>query len=88
MFRGKAKTKMVTFRLSYDEFQDIQLLAEREGFRSFSDLIRIAVQQMLADFSVHPERAIQSSLERMNTRMDELHRDIKELKSSVSGESR
>ena len=75
----KRKTKLISFRMSEDEFRDYHYLCAREGFSSFSDLVRVAVQQLVANRLGRGDQALQQAMDKIFTRMDELDRDVKQL---------
>lgn len=84
----KSKTKMISFRLSEDEFVEFRRICMEEGFASFSDLVRVAVQQMLSNRVRQREATLQTAMEHIQSRMDELDRNLKQLlgsKAAVSG---
>jgi Arc/MetJ-type ribon-helix-helix transcriptional regulator len=84
----KSKTKMISFRLSEDEFVEFRRMCMEEGFASFSDLVRVAVQQMLSNRVRQREATLQTAMEHIQSRMDELDRNLKQLlssKAAVSG---
>jgi Arc/MetJ-type ribon-helix-helix transcriptional regulator len=75
----KSKTKMISFRLSQEEFLEFRRICLQEGFASFSDLVRVAVQQLLAKRAQQREMSLQASMEQIQSRMDELDRNLKQL---------
>jgi Arc/MetJ-type ribon-helix-helix transcriptional regulator len=75
----KSKTKMISFRLCEDEFLEFRRICLEEGFASFSDLVRAAVQQLLAKRAQQREASLQAAVEQIQSRMDELDRDLKQL---------
>ena len=84
----KSKTKMISFRLSEDEFVEFRRMCMEEGFASFSDLVRVAVQQMLSNRVRQREATLQTAMEHIQSRMDELDRNLKQLLSSKAAVSR
>jgi hypothetical protein len=75
----KSKTKMISFRLSQEEFLEFRRICLQEGFASFSDLVRVAVQQLLAVRVQQREMSLQASMQQIQSRMDELDRNVKRL---------
>lgn len=84
----KSKTKMISFRLSQEEFLEFRNICVQEGFASFSDLVRVAVQQLLAKRAHQREMSLQASMEQIQSRMDELDRNIKRLMGGSQAVSR
>jgi Arc/MetJ-type ribon-helix-helix transcriptional regulator len=78
----KCKTRMVSFRLSEEEFQSFRSVCISEGFGSFSELIRAAVQELIANRRGCSTEALRAAMERLHTRMEEVGRDVKRLKTS------
>ena len=75
----KPKSKMITFRVSEEDFRNVQEICAGEGFVSFSDLVRTAVQELVLNRSGRGPTAIHSAVEKLSTRLDALDRDVKEL---------
>lgn len=73
---------MVSFRLSEEEFHSFRNICVSEGFGSFSELIRAAVQELIANRGRNSAEALRAAMDRLNTRMDEVGRDVKQLKAS------
>jgi len=78
----KSKTRMVTFRLSEEEFQSFRSMCISEGFGSLSELIRAAVQELIANRHGCSAEALRAAMERLNARMEEVGHDVKQLKAS------
>jgi hypothetical protein len=53
-----------------------------EGLGSFSELIRVAVQEWIASRHGCSAEALRAAMERLNARMEEVGRDVKQLKTS------
>ncbi|MCU1274619.1 MAG: hypothetical protein JWO48_2050 [Bryobacterales bacterium] len=84
----KCKTKMISFRLSEDEFLEFRRACLEEGFASFSDLVRAAVQQLLSKRALQREATLQTAMEQIQSRMDELDRSLKQLMGSARAVTR
>jgi len=82
VFKRKTRTRIVTFRLSQEEFRDFRNICLDEGFGNFSELLRAAVQELIANRQVCSPEALHAAMERLNTRMEELGRDVKQLRTS------
>ena len=79
---------MISFRVSEEEFRDFRYVCLAEGFSSFSDLVRVAVQQLVAKHERQGEHGLQAAMEQIYSRMDELDRSIKQLRKSSTVISR
>jgi Arc/MetJ-type ribon-helix-helix transcriptional regulator len=73
---------MVSFRLSEEEFHSFRRVCISEDFGSFSELIRAAVQELTANRLGCSAQALRAAMERLNARLEEVGRDVKELKTS------
>ena len=73
---------MVTFRLSEEEFSSFRSVCISQGFGSFSELIRVAVQELIANRHRCSPEDLRAAMERLNKRMEEVGRDVKQLKTS------
>ena len=88
----KRRSKMVSFRLSEQEYQDLLILCEQRGSRSISDLARDAVFSLFAsgngrgDGSVRGAdgSVIESKVHALDGRMRELDREVKRLADLVT----
>jgi Arc/MetJ-type ribon-helix-helix transcriptional regulator len=78
----KSKTRIVSFRLSEEEFHSFRNVCISEGFGSFSELIRAAVQELIANRHGCSAEALRAAMERLHARMEEVGRDVKQLKTS------
>ena len=85
VFKRKTRTRVVTLRLSQEEFRDFRNIGIDEGFGSLSELLRGAVQELIAKRKASSPEALHAAMERLNTRMEELGRDIKQLRTSSTG---
>lgn len=89
----KRRSKMVSFRLSEQEYQDLLMLCEQRGSRSISDLARDAVFNLLVSINgpAHvpanghgngytPESSvIEHKVLALDGRMQELDREVRRL---------
>ncbi len=73
---------MVSFRLSEEEFHSFRNVCISEGFGSFSELIRAAVQELIANRHGCSPEALRAAMERLHARMEEVGSDVKQLKTS------
>jgi len=85
----KRRSKMVSFRLSEQEYQDLLKLCEQRGSRSISDLARDAVFNLLLSGNGHGHGSgngrgadgggIENRVHALDGRMQELDREVKRL---------
>jgi hypothetical protein len=84
LFRSKRRTRAINFRLSEEEFRELQRACAAKGARSVSDFARTAVWRMVAG---HPDaqpplvggEAIDGRLEQLQKLLDELAGLIREV---------
>ena len=77
----KSKTRIVSFRLSDEEFYSFRKVCISEGFGSFSELIRAGVQELIANRHGNSAEALRAAVEKLNARIEEVGRDVKQLKT-------
>jgi len=75
----KNKTRMISFRVSEDEFRTLREVCLGEGFGSFSDLVRTAVEELISNRSQRGPEAVAGAVQNLITRVDDLDRNLKEL---------
>jgi hypothetical protein len=86
----KRRSKMVSFRLSEQEYHDLLRLCEQRGSRSISDLARDAVSSLLAPSTGQNGDGIENGnaaegggiehrIHALYGRMEELDREVKRL---------
>lgn len=87
----KRRSKMVSFRLSDEEYRDLLMLCEQRGSRSISDLARDAVFNLLISGHGHPKvnghghahaadgSIIEHKVHVLDGRMQELDREVRRL---------
>ena len=88
----KRRSKMVSFRLSEQEYQDLLMLCEQRGSRSISDLARDAVFTLLVSGNGHSNgnghgadgNGIENRVHALDGRMQELDREVKRLAELVA----
>ena len=75
----KPKTRMISFRLSEDEYEWLRQTSFAQGARSVSDYARVIVSRAIAgeiELKADPATA---RIEQINSRMDELNRELRRL---------
>ena len=76
----KRRSRMITFRLSEDEYTSLRSLCENEGARSISDLARDAVHRLLGNSS---KAELETALRVLEARVDTLDVEVQRLTRSV-----
>jgi hypothetical protein len=72
----KRRSRMVSFRLSEQEYESLLTLCSSRGARSLSDLARDAMQALLHDGQGD---GLPSLVHQLRTRMDDLDLQVKQL---------
>ena len=72
----KRKSRMISFRLSEDEYASLRSLCENEGARSVSDLARDAVHRLIVKDS---ETDVAVTLRALQGRLDTLDLQVQRL---------
>ena len=81
----KPRSRMISVRLSEDEFSAMQQLCEVTGARSVSDLTRDAVRALMQ--SLTPPRLSSTDIEEFRAQIAKLNRKVEEL-SAQAGSTR
>jgi hypothetical protein len=76
----KRRSRMISFRLSEDEYASLRNLCENEGARSISDLARDAVHRLMQKDS---ETQVETVLRALEGRMDTLDLQVQRLSVAV-----
>lgn len=79
---------MISFRVSEEEFRTLREVCLGEGFGSFSDLVRTAVQELVANRSQRDPTAVAGAVQNLVARVDALDQDLKELITNWSSTAR
>lgn len=83
------KTKMVSFRLSNDEYHLLQGACEKSGARSVSELARSAMQRIILDTGAAGTDSAEANLRQLQIRLDILTTEVDRLSRLMhSGPSR
>jgi hypothetical protein len=77
----KRKTRMISFRLTQQEYERLQALCERQGVRNVSALTRLALRQFQSGEIVEPEDPVsfEDRLWSVNRRIDALEEEVRHL---------
>jgi hypothetical protein len=75
------RTRMISFRVSENEFQVLRTMSEAQGARSVSDYARLA----LSESSGAPEMRIEADLDQLSLEVQQLRIDIRRLTDLLEG---
>jgi len=81
----KRKTRMLSIRLSEDEYERLKELCVAEGARSISDLTRSAVQRMLYPSQAEPSVHLVERMQQLDGMVRVLNREVQRLSLLVDG---
>jgi hypothetical protein len=81
--RQKRRDKLVYFRISGEEFEEILRACEARGARSVSDFAREAVQAFIKSPVNQAEPEMTDFLKGLQTVVDELKQSVQQLTSAV-----
>jgi hypothetical protein len=73
----KRRTRLIGFRLSDEEYCELEALSSSEGARSLSDFVRSSLLKLLAESS--SEIPVETEIRRLKRRVSELQRRVKTL---------
>jgi hypothetical protein len=79
---------MITFRVSEEEFRTLREVCLGEGFGSFSDLVRTAVEELISNRSHRGPAAVTGAVQDLVARVDAIDRNLKELMNNWSSTAR
>ena len=68
---------MISFRVSEEEFRTLTEMCLSQGFQSYSDWVRTAVQELLSNRAGWGPAAVQGAVEGLARRIESLDRDLK-----------
>jgi hypothetical protein len=75
---------MISFRVSEEEFRTLREVCIDDGFGSFSDLVRTAVQELISNRTQRGPTVVAGAVQNLITRVDALDRNLKELMNNWS----
>jgi hypothetical protein len=81
----RPKNKILSFRLSEEEYETLKTCCEAQGGRSMSDLARVAVQTLVMNGGGAGEKAIQSRLNALDGRVQVLDLAVGRLTQILEG---
>jgi hypothetical protein len=80
----KRRNRLVYFRISEEEFEQILKACDSKGARSVSDLARAAVQEFIRPVKRESERQMFEALNSLSAVLDEINRGVRQLVSNTS----
>jgi hypothetical protein len=83
----RPRTRLVYFRISEEEFQQLDNLCRAGGARSLSDLVRAVMQKMIVEGGVAPQSNVATELRTLNQNVLELTEKIQQLTLLTKGNS-
>jgi Arc/MetJ-type ribon-helix-helix transcriptional regulator len=83
----KRRAKMVSIRLSDDEYQRLKEMTQAQGARSVSDVARSAMQLMLSAHDAGSDGSIESRVRELDGRVTVLKREVQRLSEMMSESS-
>jgi Arc/MetJ-type ribon-helix-helix transcriptional regulator len=78
------KTRMISFRVSEEDFRLLREVCLGEGFGSCSDLVRTAVQELISNRSQRGATAVADAVQSLITRVELIDQSLKGLMNSVN----
>jgi uncharacterized protein (DUF1778 family) len=79
MLATHRKTKMISFRLSSDEYRLLQGACEKSGTRSVSELARSAMQRIILDTGTIGSDSAEMTLRQFQMKLDILATEVDRL---------
>ena len=79
----KARRRLVTFRLTDEEYENLQVVCAEKAFRSISEFARDAVLQRM-EISNRPAMSLGEDLATLGMHLGELNDALKELSGRIS----
>lgn len=77
MVSSKRRTRLLSFRLYEDEYEDLKNLSTAQGARSISECARSVLSVWIGSQSQSPEEALESEVYRLSREVDRLTRLVK-----------
>ena len=82
----KRRCRMVSFRLSDEEYEGLKSICMTVGARSLSDVARDAVQRMLGHGAAS-KRDLSAEVESLTAKMDMLAKEVQRITKLVDGDT-
>jgi len=82
----KRRSRMVSFRVSEQEYQNLVALCNHRGARSLSDLTREVMRDLFeAPLKNGKSNGVETEVQKLHYRMEDLDRELKRLAQLVAG---
>lgn len=78
----RRRSRMISFRLSEDEYANLRSLCEEAGARSVSDIARDAVHRLIR---MNAQSHVEVALRTLEDRVDSLDSQVRRLEIAVDG---
>lgn len=79
----KPRTRIVSFRLSEEEYEDLKTVCMTHGARSISDFARFATRQWVSGEGKTPDEVLQQMLRQLNGKVKRIDGELKRLAQMV-----
>jgi uncharacterized small protein (DUF1192 family) len=76
---SESRSRMISFRLTAEEYERFRELCYLNGIRSVSEMARAAINLMLSQSSRAPQEALESRVSELENRIHFLSQEIKKL---------
>lgn len=77
MVSTKRRTRLLSFRLYEDEYEDLRTLSIAQGARSISECARSALSSWIGSRSLSPGEALEAEVYRLSCEVDRLTRLVR-----------
>lgn len=84
----KRRNRVVYFRVTADEFDQLDRLRETHGARSLSDIARLAIARMMEARNESADNGVSHRLEKIDHTLDALNLAIDRLANQLNGNGR
>jgi hypothetical protein len=81
----KRRSRMISFRVSEDEYAGLKSLCVNEGARSVSDMARDAVHRLMTKHS-WPDNQLETVVQVLQGRIEALDLEVKRLGKALNGQ--
>ena len=82
----KRRSRMISFRVSEDEYAGLKILCVDRGARSVSDMARDAVHRLIANHS-WPNNQLETVVQVLQVRIEALDSEVKRLGMALNGQT-
>jgi hypothetical protein len=79
----KKRTRIVSFRVSEEEYEELLGLSRAHGAHSISDFARLAARQSLGETDGRELNVMQTKLRELSGQVDHLDSEVRRLRQSV-----